>query len=131
MELNTLFDDIELYKIDNNYILIDNEIKNKIYNKNLLPNKLCINLLINLKSKNSYNLDVNDILPLLRIILDDKESINYLYNNYYHIEKNSTNKINYFKNLYDKIIKNKEKNFVLINDPVKDFALSWLMYLYH
>ena len=131
MEINPIFDDIELNKIDKNFILIDNETKNKIYNKNLLPNNFCKNLLINLKSQKSKNLDISDIIPILRIILDDKLSINYLYNNYYHVDYFTKNKINYFKNLYDKIIKNNDKSFILIKDPVEDFALSWLMYLYH
>jgi hypothetical protein len=131
MEFNPIFDDIELNKIDKNFIVIDNETKIEIYNKHLSPNKLCNNLLINLKSQKSCNLDISDIVPILRIILDDKESINYLYNNYYHIDNYTKKKINYFKDLYNKIIKNTDKNFTLIKDPVEDFALSWLMYLYH
>ena len=131
MEINDIFDDIKLNLIDKNFILINNETKNKIFNKNQLPNKLCTNLLKNLKSNKSINLDISDILPILRIILDDKESIDYLYKNYYHIDYYTNNKINYFKNLYNKIYVNNDKNFIFLNDPVKDLALSWLMYLYH
>lgn len=131
MEINPIFDDIELNKIDKNFILIDNKTKNKIYNDNSLPNNFCTNLLINLKSKKSSSLDVADILPILRIILDDKQSIDYLYKNYYHNDYSTNNKINYFKILYDKIIKNNNRNFILIKDPVEDFSLSWLMHLYH
>jgi hypothetical protein len=126
MEINPIFDDIELNKIDKNFILIDNKTKNKIYNDNSLPNNFCTNLLINLKSKKSSSLDVDDILPILRIILDDKQSIDY-----YHIDNYTNTKINYFKILYDRIIKNNNRNFILIKDPVEDFSLSWLMHLYH
>lgn len=135
MEKNPLFDDIELNNIDKKILLIPEDVKKKIYNDHfkliIQSRELCDLLLIELKSKKSNNLDISDLFPLLSNVLLNEYAIEYLYNNYYYYDESTKEKNNFFKKLYDKIIKNNGKNFILIDDPIKDFALSWLMYMYH
>ena len=135
MEYNPIFDDKELNKLDRNLTLIPYDIKKDIYINYFQPiinaKKICDKLFYELKSINSKKLNIIDILPLLYLILNNKYAIDYLYNNYYYYDEYSNTKINIFKNLYDKIIINNNRNFILLSDDVKDFAQSWLMYLYH
>ena len=135
MQINPLFDDIDLNKFEKNLTLIPDDIKREIYEDYFEPiikaRKLCDELVFQLNSINSIKLNIIDILPLLNLVLENKYAIEYLYNNYYYKDTITGEKINYFKILYEKIIKNKDKNFILINNPIEDFALSWLMHLYH
>ena len=130
-----LIDDKELHNFDKKLYLIPNDIKQKIYYDYFDPiikaHKLADELILQLKSKNSIKLDIIDILPLLNLVLENEYAIEYLNKNYYHLDTYLYQKINYFKKLYDQIIKRKIKNFILIDDPIQDFALSWLTYLYH
>jgi hypothetical protein len=135
MEKNPLFDDIKLNNIDKNLSLIPEDIKKKIYNDHfkliIQSRELCDLLLIELNSDKCINLDISDLFPLLSNVLINEYAIEYLYNNYYHYDESTKKKNNYFKKLYDKIIKNNNRNFILIDNPIEDFALSWLMYMYH
>jgi len=72
----------------------------------------------------------NDVLAILiEIIIENKDILQYFYNEYYYCDSFGRHHY-YFKNLYDKIIVEKKRNFIKMN-WANDFALSWLMYLYH
>lgn len=123
----------ELIKLEKNIELLPNDIKKKIYYEYFYPNepkvvaiKLSNNLFIELNSKLSKSLNIINVVPLLEKILENEYAIDYLCNN-----PNSTNEMfDIFKNLYDKIIKNNNKNFIRLN-KINDLALSLLFTLYH
>jgi len=60
----------------------------------------------------------------------DKLAVKYLYENYIFNYSYSSYKKNIFKKLYDDIIVNNINHFVLITDPVEDFALMWICTMY-
>jgi len=135
MQKNPLFDESEVTNFNKNLLLkIPDDIKKDIYIQYFEPiidaQELCNLLLNELKSEKCIKLDISDLFPLLKKVLDNKYSIEYLYNNYYYYDEYTKKENNYFKQLYN-FYKNNGKNFILIKDPIEDFALSWLMYLYH
>lgn len=121
--MEKIFDDKYLNKLDKNIYEIPDDIKRKIYEEYFEPKlkaeKLCDELLKNLNTSNSQNLNTKDILPLIKKILENKLAISYLN------EIDST-----FSMLYQHIILEKKRNFVLLL-PENDMALSWLYMLYH
>jgi hypothetical protein len=135
MQFNPLIDDKILNNIDKNFQIIPDSIKTKIYSEHYEPilngKKLGDDLIVKLKSHNSCNLNIVDICPILTIVLDNKYAIDYLIENYLYIDEHTGKKYNYFKILYNQIIINNKKNFINISSDIEDFALSWLMYLYH
>ena len=128
--IDALFNDKELHKIDPNLTLLPDELKRDIYEKNLYPNRLVYDLLEELKSNESAKLDTIKLRPILQRVLKDKLAIDYLLNNYIYTCPYNDDKRNLFKELYEYFIINKNKQFVLIQDPVEDFALTWVHYMY-
>lgn len=130
-EINKIFDDEKLNKIDPNLCLLPDELKRDIYEKYFYPNRLVLDLLEELESHESKTLNINNLFPILRQVLQDPIAVKYLLENYLYMSPyyNNYNK-NIFKDLYDDIIINKIKHFVLITDPVEDFALTWVFRMY-
>jgi hypothetical protein len=128
-----LCDDNILNNFDNNFTILPDDLKRKIYDdyfkEELIAEKLCNDVLIELNTKNSYCLCKVDLEPLIKKVLENKIAI-----------KNLCEISDVFKDLYTKIIINKSKNFInLYNDSdinkatygASDLALSWLYMLYH
>jgi hypothetical protein len=159
MDSFQLLDDIELHEIDVNFYTIQEETKNKLFSNFIIEEinhekqieeqetkypvfqipiselkkkhiRLCNELLLELDSTKSINLDYENLVPLLKIVLNNKKSVKYLQGKYFYTYPCSTRK-NLFRDLYEKIIIKKEKNFLKIDNPLSDFALSWLMSMYH
>lgn len=120
---NPIFDDKTLNKLDKNIYEIPQDVKTKIYKEYFEPEieaeKLCDKLLFELKSIDSNNLVIRGILPLLEEVLQNKLAINIL------IKKDKN-----FEMLYNDLCIQNKKNFINLN-LTHDFALSWLMTLYH
>ena len=95
------------------------ELKIKIYKEYFEVEYYNKIILQALDTNNSISLQINDIRPLIPIILSKKNLITYL---------NINNSI--FKELYNSHKFNNKKNFVLCKKG-DSFALSWLFYLYH
>jgi hypothetical protein len=131
MDLNKIFDDKELNKIDKNLSLLPDDLKCDIFQKYFYPNRLVLDLLEELNSNRCHRLNYEKLLPLLTNVLQDKLAIDYLYNNYTFRYSENCISVNCFKQLYDQIIINNNRNFVLIENPIGDFCLSWLMRMYH
>jgi hypothetical protein len=129
-QIEKIFDDEELNKIDPNLSLLPYDLKRDIYEKYFYPNRLVLDLLEELQSKDCRQLNIINLVPILRNILQDELAVDYLLENYLYICSYSGYKTNYFKQLYNEIIVNKVKYFVLIDDPIEDFALSWIFYMY-
>jgi hypothetical protein len=125
-EIKNIFDDEKLHEFDSNLTLIPDELKNDIYEKYFYPIRIVKVLLEELESHESKILNIINLLPILRIVLKDEIAVNYLYKNYLYISPYHDYKKNIFKELYDDIIINKIKHFVLVEDPVEDFALTWV-----
>lgn len=154
-----LLDDVELHEIDINFYTISEETKNELFQKYISDEihnerniqeqekkypifhipiselkhnhiRICNELLLELNSKKSIQLDYDNLVPLLEIVLNNKKSVHYLSTHYFYTFPCGT-KTNLFHNLYEKIIIKKEKNFVKIENPLSDFSLSWLMFMYH
>jgi hypothetical protein len=128
--INIIFNDEELNKIDSNLCLLPDELKRDIVEKHFYPNRLVVDLLKELESHESKTLNIINLLPILRKVLEDPLAIAYLLENYIYTSPYYNYKKNIFKELYDSIIINKNKTFVLIEDPVEDFALNWLFTMY-
>ena len=126
-EKNKIIENIELNKFEKNLFLLPDDLKKHIYKlffePTLLAYEIVNNFLEKLESKKSIVLDISDILPLIEIILNNNLCIQKLYYSYFIIDPYTKFKINYFKILYDKIIKNNKRNFILLNKK-EDLALS-------
>ena len=129
-KIDSLFDDKEINKIDPNFCIIPDELKRDILIKYIYPNRLVYDLLEELESNESKTLNIIHLLPILRNVLQDKLAVEYLLQNYLYTCPYQNIKSNIFKNLYEDIIIYKNKHFVLLNDPVEDFALTWVHYMY-
>lgn len=120
---NPIFDDKTLNKLDKNIYEIPQDVKTKIYKEyfepQIIAENLCDKLLIELNSVESRNLVIRGILPLLEELLQNKLAINIL------IKNN-----NIFEMLYNDLCIQNKKNFINLS-LMHDFALSWLMTLYH
>ena len=127
--MENILDDIELKQIDENLYTITEEVKQNLKDK-YLSDELCKKLTTELNSHECINLDIIYLSPIVELVLKNKYAVNYLYNNYYYFDKYQNKKINIFKNLYDKLIVEKKKNFINCT-LVNDFALSWLHIIYH
>jgi hypothetical protein len=125
-----IFDDKVLNELDPNLTLLPDKLKSDIYEKYFYPKRIVKALLEELESHESKILNIINLLPILRDVLKDELAIAYLLENYLYICPYHDYKKNIFKALYDDIIVNKIKHFVLIEDPVEDFALTWVHYMY-
>lgn len=97
------------------------DIKNKIHYELVRPDLILIELNQILKSEESQELNCEPLYFYLKnIVLTHPIVVENLISN-----------DEIFKYIYNKHITKQEKNFVLIKDPIKSMALSWLMYLYH
>lgn len=95
--------------------------KYEIFCNYIKPDMILTELNQILNSKDSRKLNPKPLYYYLKnIVLSNSIVVENLINN---------NKI--FNIIYDKHITKKEKNFVLIKDPIESMALAWLMYLYH
>jgi hypothetical protein len=130
-EIEIIFNDKKLNNFDNYLTLIPDDVKRNIYENFFSPKKLINELLDELNSISCKQLEIKKIVPLLKIVLENKMAFDYFYNQYYYLCPYSNKKSNFFRLLYDQIILKKKKNFIKIQDPLEDFCLSWLMYLYH
>jgi hypothetical protein len=130
IEIKKLFDDKVLNELDPNLTLLPNELKRDIFEKYFYPNRLVLDLLDELQSHECKLLDTKNLVPILGNVLKDNLAVKYLYENYIFKLPSSSYKQNIFKKLYDDIIVNKIKYFVLITDPVEDFALMWVFTMY-
>ena len=92
---------------------------------------LCNELLNEINSCESHKLEITNLAMILDKVLKNKFAVNYLYDNYYYTNSSNGRKHNIFKIYYDKLIINKEKNFIYFENIVNDFSLSWLHYIYH
>lgn len=128
--IEKVFNNIELNKIDPNLALIPEDIQLDIFEKYFYPNRLVLDLLEELESHESKTLNIINLVPMLRNVLKDSFAIEYLLNNYMFICPYNNYSKNYFKMIYEEIIINKKKCFVLVKDPVEDFALTWVHYMY-
>ena len=91
--------------------------------------KLVENLYYHLNSIESRQLDREKLVIILEKILQNKNIVKYLYDNYEFTDANH-DKINLFKKIYDDLVINKKKNFENLN-LVNDFVLSWIHLMYH
>jgi hypothetical protein len=91
--------------------------------------KLVENLYYHLNSMESQQLDREKLVIILEEILQNKNIVKYLYDNYQFTDTNH-DKINLFKKIYDDLVVNKKKNFENLN-LVNDFVLSWIHLMYH
>jgi hypothetical protein len=135
--INQIFNDVELNNFNHNLYLIPDDIKKSIYFDYFYPNepkvvaiKISHSLLEELNSYECKKLDKTNLVPFLKKVIENEMAVKYMYNNYCHHNIYDGKKYNYFKSLYDKIIIKKEKNYENLNE-IDDFALSWLVYLYH
>ena len=129
-QIEKIFNDIELHKLDPNLCLLPDDLKRDIYEKYLYPNRLVLDLLEELNSHECKTLNIINLHPILQKVLKDELAIEYLLENYLYICPYSEYRKNIFKSLYDDIIINKKKHFVLIEDPIEDFALTWICIMY-
>jgi hypothetical protein len=129
-KIDKIFNDIELHKIDPNLCLLPDDLKRDIIEKYLYPNRLVLDLLEELNSHECKTLNTVNLLPILQKVLKDELAIQYLLENYLYICPYSENRKNIFKSLYNDIIVNQVKHFVLIHDPIENFALTWLITMY-
>jgi hypothetical protein len=130
-EINILF--LENENENNLLSLLPYDLKRDIYEKYFYPNRLVLDLLEELQSNYCQRLDIIHLLPILRNVLEDKLAIDYLLKEYEYIYPGVPPpyyKQNIFKNLYNDIIINKRKYFILLKDPIEDFALSWVHFMY-
>ena len=128
--ITKIFDDEKLHALDPNLTLLPHELKRDIVEKYFYPNRLVLDLLEELESHECKTLDIIHLLPILRDVLKDELAITYLLENYIYICPYHNYKTNIFKELYDDIITNKIKHFILLDDPVEDFALTWVFTMY-
>jgi hypothetical protein len=128
--IEKIFNDKELNKIDPNFAIIPEDIKVDIFEKYLYPNRIVLDLLEELESHESKTLNIINLVPILRNVLNDSLAIKYLLNNYIYICPYNNYFKNYFKMLYEDIIINKKKCFILVQDPIEDFSLTWVHYMY-
>jgi len=129
--IEKVFNDKELNKIDSNFTLIPEDIKIDIFKKYLYPNRLVLDLLEELESHESKTLNIINLVPILRNVLKDRLAIDYLLENYIYIcSYYDDYRENIFKRLYNDIIIEKKKYFILIKDPVEDFSLAWVFHMY-
>jgi len=134
---NKIFDDKELNEFEKKLFIIPDDIKKNIYYDYFYPNeprviasKLCDELLNEIDSFKHTTCNTTKLSLILTKVLENNLAIEYLYNNYCYYDKYNNTKRNYFRIVYDKIIINKEKNYINFNE-VDDFALSLLSYIYH
>jgi len=132
--LDNSFHDVELNNIDKNFYLLPDDLKRNIYIEYFEPTikaqELSNKLITLLSTKSSREGDIEPIVPILTLILDNQYAIEYLLENYFFYDEHTNKKRNLFKILYEKIIINKERNFINF-DIVNDFAQSWLHIMYH
>ena len=129
-EIKKIFDDEKLHELDSNLTLLPEDLKHDIFEKYFYPNRLVVDLLKELESHESKTLNTINLLSILRQVLHDPLAVDYLLENYIYTCPYSNYKKNIFKQLYNDIIINKIKHFVLIKDPVEDFALTWIFIMY-
>lgn len=127
--MENLFDDIDMHVTDKNFSILSEEVKQKLVDI-YLSDELCNALMTELNSCESIQLNYIQLASILELVLQNKHVIDYLYNNYYYYDKYQNTKINIFKNLYDELVVEKNKNFVNLS-LINDFALSWLHKIYH
>ena len=97
------------------------DIENMIHYEHVKPELILTELNQILKSEESQKINCEALYYYLKnVVLKNQIVVENLISN---------NEI--FKIIYDKHITRREKNFVLIEDPIESMALCWLMYLYH
>lgn len=128
--IDKIFNDKELHKIDHNLCLLPYDLKRDIYEKYFYPNRNVKDLLEELESHRCQTLDITHLIPILKNVLEDELAIDYLLNNYVYKCTYYDSETNIFKNLYNDIMIKNKKHFILIKDPVEDFALTWVFTMY-
>jgi hypothetical protein len=129
-KIDKLFNDKKLNELDPNLCLLPDDLKRDIFENYFYPNRLVLDLLEELNSHECKTLNTIKLVPILKNILEDKLAIQFLLENYLFVRPFSNIKKNIFKYLYDDIIINKNKHFVLIENPIEDFALMWVCTMY-